>query len=259
MHLHHRHRVSRGVSRSAIALPDRDDTIMLLDGAERRACATYWALRGQSERRAGEVLAIVADDLRALGVPAPVIEAAEAAVAQEATHADVCGRVAAAYDPAAASAVPPLALPPDEHEAGPSAQVQHVVGFCCISETFASAYLAGCREAATSPLARAALHLLLADEVGHGQLGWAFLASPAAPAAHTVESILVPLLAAYEGYVRKRVGDYPDVDLPAHGCPAPRILYTQYLASVGELVLPGFARFGVDTAAARAWLASRSA
>ena len=251
--------MSRGISRSALALPERDDTIGQLDGAQRRACATYWALRGQSERRAGEVLAAVADDLRGLGAPAPLVEAAEAAVAQEATHADLCGRVAATYDPAAASAVPPLALPPDEHEVSPLARVQHVVGFCCISETFASAYLAGCREAAASPLARAALHLLLADEVGHGQLGWAFLASAASPPARTVESILVPLLAAYEGYVRKRVGDYPDVDLPAHGCPAPRVLYTQYLASVGELVLPGFDRFGVDTTAARAWLASRRA
>jgi len=249
--------VSRGVSRSALALPDGDDTIAPLDAGQRRDCATYWALRAQSEQRAGEVLAIVADDLRALGAPAPIVAAAEQSVAQEATHADVCRRVADAYDSAAAAAVGPLAVPPDEHEVGPRSRAQHVVGFCCVSETFASAYLAGCRAAASSPLAHAALHILLADEVGHGQLGWAFLASPAAPAARTVETMLVPLLDAYEGYVKKRVAVYPDVDLPAHGCPAPRVLLDQYLAAVGELVLPGFERFGVDTTAARRWLAPR--
>jgi len=251
--------VSRGISRSALVLPERDDTIGQLDGDARRACATYWALRAQSERRAGEVLAVVADDLRALGAPPALVESADLSVVQEATHADLCGRVAAAYDPAAASAVPPLVLPPDDHEAGARSRAQHVVGFCCISETFASAYLAGCREAATSPLARAALHMLLADEVGHGQLGWAFLASPVAPAARTIESMLVPLLDAYEAYVRKRVSVYPDIDLPAHGCPAPRVLYDQYLASVGELVIPGFERFGVDTTSARRWLATHGA
>jgi hypothetical protein len=59
---------------------------------------------------------------------------------------------------------------------------------------------------------------------------------------------------AYEGYLRSRAKTYPEVDLPEHGAPSARTLVPQYRSAVAELILPGFERFGVETAAARTWL-----
>lgn len=226
-----------------------------LSPADRRAVAQHWQLRSDSERRAADVLRLVATDLRELRAPGPIVDAALRSIEQEDTHAQICGDVASAYDPAVTPAELETWPVADVHSGeDPSWRWRHVVGFCCISETFASAYLSACWHAATAPLARQALHTLLADEVGHGQLGWAFLACPVAPSAHDVGGWLVPLLEAYEGYLRKRARAYPDVDLPAHGAPHARMLVPHYRASVAELILPGFDRFGVQTSAARAWL-----
>jgi hypothetical protein len=229
-----------------------------LSSAERRAVAHHWQLRSNSERRAADVLRLVATDLRELQAPAPIVDAALRSIEQEETHARICRDVATAYD---ASVTPgELETWPviDAHPAGDSSwRWRHVVGFCCISETYASAYLSACWRQATAPIARKALHRLLADEVGHGQLGWAFLACPVAPSAQEMSAWLVPLLEAYEEYLHKRARSYPDVDIPAHGAPHPRMLVPQYRASLEELILPGFDRFGVQTAAARIWLRGR--
>lgn len=202
---------------------------------------------------------MVTADLRELRAPAPIVDAALRSIEQEETHAQICRDVACAYDPTVTPGELETWPAVDDHSADDSSwRWRHVVGFCCISETYASAYLSACWQAATEPLARKALHQLLADEVGHGQLGWAFLACPIAPNARQIGDWLVPLLDAYERYLRLRAAAYPDVDLPAHGAPHPRRLVPQYRASVAELILPGFERFGVDISAARTWLSDRS-
>jgi hypothetical protein len=65
----------------------------------RRLVAQVWAARAASESQAGDVLARVATDLRALGVPDELATLADRGVAQEREHAVLCHEVACAYDP----------------------------------------------------------------------------------------------------------------------------------------------------------------
>ena len=103
-------------------------------------------------------------------------------------------------------------------------------------------------------IVRAALQRLLSDEVHHAQLGWAFLASPAAPARALTTGWLVPLLEGYREYVVRRTTAHPAIDLPAHGCASPAEWLSQYLDVVEQLILPGFEHVGVSTDRARDWL-----
>jgi hypothetical protein len=227
-----------------------------LDARARRTVAEIWAARSASEAQAGGVLARVAADLRALGAPESLAVVADRSVTEEASHAAVCQEVAAAYDPAVTIEA---RLPVQDFHPGEDPRVtrwRHVVGFCCISETFASSFLNDCRTRADAPIARQALRALLADEIDHARLGWAFLASRAAPPREEIAAGLVPLLAAYRDHLRERAARLPALDLSAHGCPHPDGLLPLFRLTLDQLVLPGFASAGVDTAAAAAWVAA---
>jgi hypothetical protein len=225
-----------------------------LDPSSRRLVAEIWAARAASEAQAGHVLTRVAADLRALGAPPSLAALADRSVDQEAAHAALCAEVASAYDPA----VPIESRPrlPDLHpgEDPRTIRWRHVVGFCCISETFATSFLNDCRARTSAPLPRRALRALLADEIDHARLGWAFLACPAAPPRQEISGGLVSLLAAYRDHLRGRAARLPARDLAAHGCPHPDGMLPLFRLALRELVLPGFARAGVPVEAASSWV-----
>jgi len=234
---------------------NNDPDVQALSEAQRRLVAISWTMRSQAEGRAAAAMQIVAGDLRALNAPAELVVTAERSVVEERGHAQLCSDVALAYD-ANVTLVDDAALAGvDEHEeTGESWHARHIIGFCCISETFASAHLNACRARATTGIVRAALQRLLSDEVHHAQLGWAFLASPAAPARTLTTGWLVPLLEGYREYVVRRTTAHPAIDLPAHGCASPAEWLSQYLDVVEQLILPGFEHVGVSTDRARDWL-----
>jgi hypothetical protein len=53
----------------------------------------------------------------------------------------------------------------------------HVVEMCCLGETLTGVYFTDMLARTTNPAARAALESLLEDEIDHGRLGWAYLAT----------------------------------------------------------------------------------
>jgi hypothetical protein len=162
--------------------------------------------------------------------------------------------VATFYD---SSASPEVRAPlPDFHpdEDPVAVRWRHIVGFCCIGETFATAFLNDCRARATMPVVRRAFRYLLADEVDHARLGWAFLASRSSAARAAVADALVPLLVRYRDHLHDRAARLPDLDEPAHGCPHASGLLPLFRRSLRELILPGFAQLGVATDRADSWV-----
>jgi hypothetical protein len=133
---------------------------------------------------------------------------------------------------------------------------------CCVTESESVAVLTTLLPAARDPALHAALRELAEDEVAHARLGWANLAVAAArgrtaflgphlPAMlrGTIDDDLFqPVEAAREDPALLALGVLPHA--------SKRALFVQTLE---EVVFPGLAGAGVDTAAGRAWLAAQGA
>jgi hypothetical protein len=133
-----------------------------------------------------------------------------------------------------------------------------VVGMCAINETMACAFLELCLKGATAPAVRDGLREVLGDEIRHGRIGWTWLASAGLSAADrsAIGRYVMPLLRTQVRSWRAQIGTVPGPAVPEHGCPAGAEIETAMLASVGDLVLPGFEHLEIDVNAARAWLAA---
>ncbi len=111
---------------------------------------------------------------------------------------------------------------------------------------------------AIAPPVRAAVREVLEDEIRHARIGWAYLGSrdTTSEERRLVSAWLLPLLRAQWTRWRAQIATLPDFELPAHGCPSPVAIERASLSSIRDLVLPGFARAGVDISEAQDWLTS---
>ncbi len=147
--------------------------------AIRAAIASHFVRRARSELRVGIAFAAMAERLAARRAPEVVIDALARSADEEPRHASMCVQLATIYGGA------PVALPSDLEAPLPSfgeddpelEDALLVAGMCCVNETIATAWIGAGLEVATAPLAVAALRAHLADEIGHAQVGWAYLAS----------------------------------------------------------------------------------
>ncbi len=259
---------TRLAPRSALTrkpLPDRDadPTIAALSDAERATAIAVWSGRAASERRASGAFAYLAGALARAGAPAELVAHARRAIADEQRHAEICVRVANAFAGRELPAAPLLPVTaPAYADATPELRlVLHVIGMCCAGETTGSAFLELCRGGARGELVKRALHELLADEIDHARIGWAFLASPAVSDATRAElaawlpRLIAANLAAWRDRPRRAISDA----LVAQGCPRWDDVDATVVSAIADLLLPGFDHAGIDTAAARAWLREANA
>ena len=65
---------------------------------------------------------------------------------------------------------------------------------------------------------------------------------------------LLPMLRAQWAHWRQQIATLPELDLADHGCPRPSAIELASLASIRDLVLPGFARAGIVVSEAERWL-----
>jgi hypothetical protein len=161
-------------------LPIDDPAIDALAPDARAVLARAWQGRAEAEARAAATFGYVVEILEALGAAAPLVGLARRAIHDETRHAEICARVAARYGDRALEVPPPAArgATPDHPDVDPTARrALHVLGQCACNETVAVAFLEAGRAAATADLPREASRELLADDVDHARLGWAFLAT----------------------------------------------------------------------------------
>jgi len=230
-------------------LPGADPTIAALTAEERAIATAVWAGRAESELRAAGSFAFIAEVLAAAGAPADLVSLARRAIADEQRHAQICWRVATALAGRAIPAPRRLPVPIPRHRGASTElrRVLHIVGQSCLNETTGSAFLELCRAGATAPLASAALHELLADEIDHARIGWAFVASPAVDAGARAElaawlpELVAMNLAAWRA--RPRYAVTPAI--VAQGCPSWDAVDAAVVGAIDDLVLPGFALVGV--------------
>lgn len=239
--------MSRGTN---LVLPDSDAELERLSAAGRTQIAYLWSRRAENERASSGVFRWIAEGLREEGFAPALVQSATRAVDDELLHHAACRDVATRY----AADVPPVpsVATPSEPSFGTcsrrQARLLAISLQCAINESISTAYLGACLDEARGALARAGLRRLLQDEVAHARIGWGALASPNVTQRDR-QSLArhLPLLLdlSLSTWLADDV-DYPD-DLPrGHGVVSCRVIRDVALASVRDVVLPGFAHVGVD-------------
>lgn len=131
--------------------------------------ARHWLQMAAAERASVHSFLRHADELRSLGAPAALIEAATAAAEDEARHAALC--IALAGE-GALGAMPPT--PPARR--GADAILTAVLVEGCINETIAALLVRRSAEATEDPGKAAVLRAIAEDETRHAALAWRTLA-----------------------------------------------------------------------------------
>jgi len=232
-----------------------------LSDADRTALFAMWAFRARGEHETAAHYADLGRRLRANGVASAVTERVLAASADEIRHRNLCTEMATSlhharleFEPAKLPRIAPHEL------TGRARLAYEMVALFCVTESINATLLLRSWQHATEGSTRAALHTLLADEVEHSQIGWAYLASE--PNWHSAIASRLPLMLA--AATHQREGGEPflaqtppptgSTERVAHGLLAQATLRAVFLEAMHEVVLPGLELCGIATDEARRWL-----
>jgi hypothetical protein len=144
---------------------------------EREAAARRWTGLAFNEYRSAILMAQLLQVLGEAQVPLDLQSFAGHFPIQELAHAELCGRLAARFEGTqpvdTASLATRLGL---SSGLSPRQRCNElVVRLCCVSETYARAWLACWRDRVGHPLLRAVFARLLRDEALHSRFGWLYL------------------------------------------------------------------------------------
>lgn len=235
-----------------------DPEIDALAPAARAELADVWQERGSSELKVAGGFSAISAALIEHGTAQVVLELVSRAVRDEVHHAEIAVDMAARYRgdgvrwPEAQAFPVPLLAP----ASGPLRATLLVIAMCCINETLACGILEGQLSQATSPLTRAALQSVLADEIDHARAGWAHLASPIVTGAMREEIAAAWLPRLLDARLRDLVDEhspFPGEDHPTHGILTRATRKKIVATALADVVFPGFERTGISPAKAREW------
>lgn len=224
--------------------------------------ASVWRARRRVELDAATRFERIARDLERVDAHRDVIGLASGAANEEMRHAALCAELIAHFGgatPSEAAASATSRVAPAELE-GREALLYEIVALSCVTETLSTALLGELVACARDGAAKEAMHEILSDEVRHSRLGWAHLAAEHARGCRDVVGAHLPAL------LSATVPDQLFAGGPEHEAQAtltgigslPKRRRAELVAeTLTEVVFPGLARFGVDTALGRRWLAVR--
>jgi hypothetical protein len=218
--------------------------------------ARVWHIRERVEREAAALFARLERLLAASGAGRDLVAMARQAALDERAHAARCRALVLRFapDPAPPAPAGSVTLGPPQADVARRA-LYASVAMCCVTETLSTALLLEMRARARDPVVADTVQHILRDEVRHSRLGWAHLAVEAR------RQEVVWLGPHLPGMLQDAVqGDLPPpeegaADLSSHGI-LPRARVEELVVQTAEQVIfSGLESHGVDTAAARHWLA----
>ena len=219
-----------------------------------------WAFRARSENQAAARFARIAERLDALEAHASVRTLARRSIDDERRHRERCAALAERFGHAPLA--PELIESPAPEVAPPKLPIARrityeLVAFCCLTESINAALLTRSFAVATEPDSRAAMREILADEVQHARLGWAYLAQEH-DRAWLREHFTTMLEATVPEELRDpRIQPDPSPALRAHGVFARAELREILIECVDGVITPGLAMMQIDAEPIRAWMAAR--
>jgi hypothetical protein len=239
-------------------LPTDDPSIDALHPRERAALTEIWLRRAAMERRVADSFQVIHGCLTRRGAPRELVELAERAIDDEFRHTELSRIVASRFAGHDLASPPRLPLETPKHP-GASDELRDtlfIVGQCVLNETTAGAYLECCLQHAKGALAKVACAELLSDEIDHGRIGWAHLASLDKKTRAEVGKWLLPM-----AFLNLRIWRYetplePEhlAGLTAHGAPPAEAIHTALVDALRSLIIPGLQQLEIDTIALEKWL-----
>jgi hypothetical protein len=210
------------------------------------------------ERRVADSFAVIRDALVRRGAAAELVDLAHRAIDDEHRHEELSRVVASRFAGRDLPAPARLHLEVPEHK-GASKELRDtllVVGQCVFNETTASAYLEVSLEHAMGTLAKSALRELLSDELDHGRIGWAHLASLDERSRARVVPWLLPMAWLNLREWRRETPVDPDHSetLTLHGVPPSSTIHEALVDALRSLIVPGLEQLRMDTTAIQRWL-----
>lgn len=150
------------------------DELAALAPGDRAALGSLYALRASEEHTAGLAFTELADELAAHGAAAELVTAVRRVVADEDHHHDLCRRAATALGARDIDAAPRIVRSDKRYPLRERTALVLVTSLC-VAESWSAAVFADELARATHPVVRAIETEILADEVTHGRLGFAWL------------------------------------------------------------------------------------
>ncbi len=234
-----------------------------LDVASRAIAGKSWDGRYKQEHLAVGAFAMLVQELAELGCEPVVLTLLTRAASDEVRHAEICRRMAIVLlgDGQVSSRL--RGVPSIPKHPGVSAETRallHVVEMCCLSETCTGVFLTEMLTPLRGTL-RSAVQSLLEDEIDHGRVGWAYLASRAREkSVGGLAEALPAMLDRTMGWVIERGEKEPEADtapLRAAGYLGSTSAAVVYRRALRDVILPGFETCGIDTTRARAHVEAR--
>jgi hypothetical protein len=146
--------------------------------AERAALIVFWQRRADGECTTGKALEHVRDDLACWGAPSQLLAMADQAVTDERSHTLWCLQMSERVGGQHRAQACVLGERPLSFSGASDSEnrLLRIVFSGCLSETIALHVLRQSQQDITCSALRQVNRQHMAEEVGHGQLGWAFLA-----------------------------------------------------------------------------------
>lgn len=222
--------------------------------AVRAGLCAQWSYRARAENEASQRFRGLQTRMHLQGIGGEAHALAGLAITDEERHRTACDQEARRWG-AATQQHEPICMPAPKTGATPNRRLEfEVVTLCCIAETLNSIYLAEIVSSAKDLTLRARTREILKNEVGHARLGWFFLARGGANL-HWLSEEMPRILRStlHDEVLENGPAVVADAD---YGLYERSELAALFRAGVEDVVLPGLADHGLDTAPARAWLRS---
>ena len=214
--------------------------------------ARVWMNRARMEHEAAWRFHALAEDLAAAGALTRIVQMARDAAEDERRHVVLCERLAVHFGGIPAPAPDP-ARP--KSEAMRQRVLLEAIAVSCVTETRSAAVLGELAERATDDRVRQTVHEILKDEVQHARIGWAHLAAESAK--HPAAFVSEHLPAILAGTVEEELFEPAEAQgLDGLGSLDRAVRLDLFRRTLDAVIFPGLERYGTDTAAARAWVAT---
>ena len=224
----------------------------------RSHAARVWLFRARAEAIAAARFHQLSRDLAAHGAPDTIIDMARTAAEEETRHIALCMGLAEhlGAPPAPLPEVPHLPSPPPGNRSDITLLIQ-LVATGCINETVSAAVLNHMLRASPPGRVHDTIREILQDEVGHSRIGWAYLAHEAAKRDVRPLGSLLPRMLGDAITAELFAGPLdqdPDADAADLGTVPRAARMALFATAVTDLIIPGLAQHGIDTAPAMDWL-----
>jgi hypothetical protein len=231
----------------------------------REAIAATWTRRARGEREAEVHFMGLARALGRAGAPSDLQALALRASIDESRHVTLCAKLARAYGAHVDAPLRAHVAFEMRKTTAEGAALEELVALCCVGETLSVAAFGAILESAGPKEVRDVVKSILHDESFHAELGWTHLGKELALGRGEFLPERLPALFA-SSIPRELFAATPDLrDGPdaeqalAFGLLPSAMQHAILCDTFESVILPRFEAAGVETRAARAWLAERAA